>query len=272
MAIPSFDELLSQARQVAQTAESARTGTALAKGLSEGFTKAFLTPPAGTKQFEGYLTPEGEVVNQPYRTGQSLVERGFGKLFGREQFMPPVGSVGITQEQGAEFQTKRILEKQKGEQAVSLEEKRQTGRESLQNLKNAARNAAFQISGSRIGLDDIMPVEIWKAGLADLGYDPNAGEFSTPRTYRAFNVLSIARNRNSQDFFREIGVDLQLSKDILGQPSEEGKKSVREKMQKRKTPFSGFGKTDKIRVIKKATGEHGELDMNEFDSTIYERE
>lgn len=119
MAIPSFDELLSQARQIAQSQESERTGTLLSKGLSEGFTNAFLTPPTGTKQYEGYLTKKGDVVQQPYKTGESLVERGFGKLFGKEQFQPPAGALGITGEQGAELQMKRILQREKPQ--VSLE-------------------------------------------------------------------------------------------------------------------------------------------------------
>lgn len=145
MAIPSFDELLAQARQIAATEESRVTGTALAEGLSQGITKSFLRPPEGTKSYQGYINEFGKYIDRPYKSDQSLLEKGFDKLFGREPYKPPPYSTGLTQEQASEFRTKQALEESKQIAERKLQDMKTSGMSGIASIRKSALVEAAQI-------------------------------------------------------------------------------------------------------------------------------
>lgn len=246
MPTPTFSELLEQARAVSQRqAESKETsfGESLYRGLT-GFVQPFLKD---RKQFVSTISPEtGEIskLDRPVPEEPSILESMFG-------VKRPTEGVPLTQEQQSEFGLKSAFESRK-----------QIGREKIVNLKILAQDKARELIGSRIGLDDVMPLSIWRAGLAEIGYDPDEIDFRTPRTYRAFNVLSTGRARNSQDFYRDIGIDVQIGKDILGQITPETKKIIEEKIQTRKEKRLF---TPKERVYKTAEDVRDARDSGKID-------
>lgn len=141
MAVPSFDELLTQARNVSEEEAGARTGENIAKSLSEFVNKLLLTSPEPRQRFEGFLTKEGEFKKQPFVTGQTVAERGFRRLFGT-QFKTPDEGVSLTAKEARTFGIESALEKQK-----------QISREVVANIKKTAQIEAAKIraKSSRLG-------------------------------------------------------------------------------------------------------------------------
>lgn len=117
MAVPSFEQLLEQARQISQyKAEQAQpqTGELLAQGLA-GLGHSFLNAPIGEKQtFVGTVDPQTSKYTSfktPQQTGGTVSDLFARKLSGQSQETTPEGSVPITQTQFADKGLANIFKK-----------------------------------------------------------------------------------------------------------------------------------------------------------------
>lgn len=129
MPIPSFNELLSQARNISQRKAEAQevdtTGLGITKSMK--FLETLLTSRSGQerKEFTGQLGMTGEFIpfEEPRVTGRNLLEKMMG-VQGTENVTRPM----LTADQASEFgMQKSILgakEKQRGEYQVKAEKAR----------------------------------------------------------------------------------------------------------------------------------------------------
>lgn len=122
MAVPSWDELLSQARQIteqnAQTEATNRTNTLFAKGVSDIFNQDI---GGAQKANAGYVDPEtgGFTAAKSYSggSGAERIGRFLGhKMNGTADAVTPPGAFLVDQKQADEYGSKLALEKEKGRQ------------------------------------------------------------------------------------------------------------------------------------------------------------
>ena len=117
MAVPSFEQLLEQARQISQykaDQASPQTGELLAQGLA-GLGHSFLNAPIGEKQtYVGAVNPSTSqytAFKTPQQTGGTVSDLFARKLSGQDQETAPAGSVPITQTQFADKGLSNIFKK-----------------------------------------------------------------------------------------------------------------------------------------------------------------
>lgn len=272
MAIPSFEELLSQARALTERESEIEASTArssaLAKGLAGLGTTLLGTPIGGErKTYVAGVTPEGGVSSfkKPVTTGTNLLERGLMKFLGVQQPQIPTGNIPLTQEQAQEYGTRSALEGRKFTQQKELEAFKQSGRENLLDMKlNAQKESAgSSIKAATQPLGRATSDYIYKR----INIDP-AGKPTL--TYGEADRILRGESIDTNSFFKELGIEVQLSKGLFGETSEEDKARVLEKMGKGKG--GGFMRdTGLIRVKDKSTGETGTIPANEFDASLYEK-
>ena len=219
MPIPSWEELNELAREVSESKrdEKVPTEELIARGLSD-FASKLLTAGTPTQRFTGSLTEEGIEPIDVYRGG-SLAER-MGRFAGgyREDKNVTKG-IPLTQDQTSDFAIKSALERQK-----------QTGRMDLQGLRNKARMAGGRVNASSQPLNKDVSDYIY--GSIDI--DPSGKRVLT---FGEANILLRGKGLDTSEFFRDLGIDIQLGKDFLGEVSAETKATVAEKRGGRGNPF-----------------------------------
>ena len=265
MAIPSFDELLSRARQLgASNSQYPSTGELAAKGVSE-FVTNLLGASAGEKRdVSGYLTSGGDIKALPkqYKTGGTVLESVFRKMFGGGVAPSlPTDSIPLSEAQTTDFAMKEALQTRKYDAITKIAGIRATAMQKVAGMKIKTTTQPMIKEASDY---------VWSL----MGRDPSTETELPILTYGDADRMLRAKGIDTNTELKSIGYDISLNKDpLFGVPPAErsriqgslegaGKGSA-----KTKAPAA----PGMIRVRNKSTNQTGSLPQNEFDPNLYEK-
>ncbi len=265
MPTPSFDEILSRARTIAdQNAQGPSTGERAAKGISQ-FVSSILNASTGEKKtVGGYLSPQGKLnTSDPYTTGGTLLETLARHAFGGggPKTPAPEGSIPLSPEQTGDFTMKSALQGQKYD--------------ALTNIANIRAKAMAKAAGGRISTTTHPMVKeasdyVW----ALIGKDPET-ELNLPiLTYGDADRMLRAKGIDTNTELKSIGYDISLNKDPLFgvQPADRARiQGTLQNAGKPKASAPAPAVTGSIRVRLKSTGATGTVPANEFDASLYDK-
>lgn len=254
MAIPSFDELLERAKQVAERREEReatdRTSGLAAKGISDFVNTLLFTQGQDRETYTGAVSPEGAFTSfaTPKRTGLSLSER----IFGGETLKPgdvPGDKIPVTRAEAISN--------------ITLGRKEKSA-ENLLKLKLDAQVAARK--QTILQRNQPLIKEVSDLVYSTFGIEP----LNKPvLSYGDASTLLRSKGLSDSEFFRELGLNIQLEKDPLFGISPETREEIKGKLGKGRGRLPE--KTGTIRVRKKSDGKTGTLPVSEFDPNIYEK-
>ena len=165
-----------------------------------------------------------EKFDQPYQTGGTVLQSGLRKLFGQTRPEAGKGSTFLTQDQTSEFAAKSALEQQK-----------QTGRQALQELKIQAQKEAIgsKIKATTQSLGRATSDYIYRR----MGADPSG---QPTLTYGEADRILRSESIDTSAFFKELGIDVLLGKNIVGEVDPQTRATVQGKLAgRRSNPLLG---------------------------------
>lgn len=268
MPTPSFDEILTRARQIAdQNSAGPSTGERAAKGVSQ-FVSSILNASTGKREdVGGYLDPQGKYkAVEPYSTGGSLMQVLADRAVnGRRTDPIPAGSTPLTEEEGRKYATQSSLQNQKYDALYDIAGLR---------AKAMAKAAGGKITTTTQPVAKEVSDYFWKRFGKDPVTEPNLPIL----TYGAIDRLSRAEGLDTNSELKNIGYEISLNKDplfgvqpgdrtrIQGRLDNAGKGKVPAAAPVAPAPASG-----RISVTEKSTGKTGSIPINEFDPTLYKK-
>lgn len=208
MPTPSFDELLTRAREIADQNDQAQrphTGELIAKGLSGFVSNLMNTQVSERRSTGGYISPKGQftALKEPYQSGGNLMQvlADYAMNGQKGQSPVPEGSYALSPEQSADFGMKSALQNQKYD--------------ALTNIANI-RAKAMRAGGGKISTT-IQPMKkeasdyIW----ALVGRDPESETALPLLTYGEADRLLRSKGIDTNTELKSIGYDISLNKDPL---------------------------------------------------------
>jgi len=268
MPTPSFDDLLSKARQLGERRASDRTNTLLAQGLSGAVTGILGTNVAPKETYMGAINQAGDLsaLPAPVITGGNIGDYLMRRVMGTPE--TPVlasGMLPLNRDEMTTFAFKKSLEDAKDNRAIRLMNAR------LETSKDLAKYKAALATSSLDAPADPLLVE---RAYGDAGIDSTG---KPALSWRGLNALVKMRALDQQDFWKNIFAETMLGKDFMGQVDPATKEAVSDKIKSRgtktKTVKEAFtpASSEKIRVREKSSGQTGTIDAAEFDPALYER-
>lgn len=262
MPTPSFDELLSRARQIGEAnadAQHPSTGLLMAKGLSEFASNLLNAKVSNQRTTGGYLTADGtfKSLASPVTTGGTFLQVLAQKARGVSQPPIPEGSFALTPDQSAEFGMKAALENIKGGFRLKTADLRAKAMRAVAGTRAAAATQLMVKEASDY---------IW----ALVGRDPET-EVLPRLTFGDADRMMRGKGIDTNAELKSLGYEIKLFTDPLFGIPEGERPRLQGKIEEAKNNKPKFGTQKTIRVKVKSTGETGSIPENEFDPNIYER-